>query len=139
MKRTMMNSLMAVALVAGSALHAQSTQKIHANVPFDFQAGKIAMAAGDYSIAPLSDNSVLTLKIADRNHVKVSGMANGITTKQDKGRPRLVFAHVDGQYFLTQVCNGEDCTQMTKQRRQRDIEAKAGASAEMVAVDAIAF
>ena len=138
MKRTMMNSLMAVALVAGSALHAQSTQKIHANVPFDFQAGKIAMAAGDYSIAPLSDNSVLTLKIADRNHVKVSGLANGITTKRDNGRPRLVFANVDGQYFLTQVCNGEDCTQMSKQRRQREMEAR-GASAEIVAVDAIAF
>src|SRR5436305_13661355 len=88
-KRTMMNSLMAVALVAGTALHAQSSQKVKATVPFDFHAGKVAMAAGDYSIGPISENALLTLAIAGHQRNTKSAVASGITSKQDNGHARL--------------------------------------------------
>src|SRR5438270_10796949 len=84
-KRTMMNSLMAVALVAGSALHAQSSQKVKATVPFDFHRSEERRVGRECRIGRLSDNSVMKMKSADRNHVKVCGLANGITTKLDKG------------------------------------------------------
>lgn len=139
MKRTMMNSLMAVALVAGTALHAQSTQKVKANVPFDFHAGKTMMAAGVYKIAPLSDSAPLALNVADSQHVKISTLANGTTWKKDEGRARLVFLRYEGEYFLTQVCNGEECTQLRKERRQQEWEAKASGLGEIVTVDATVF
>src|SRR5438270_13346039 len=101
--RTPINSFMAVALVAGTALHAQSSQKVKATVPFDFHAGKVAMAAGDYSIGPISENALLTLAIAGHQRNTKSAVACGITSKQDYGHARLVFQRYKGEYYIKQV------------------------------------
>ena len=138
MKRTMMNSFMAVALVAGTALHAQSSQKVKATVPFDFHAGNVAMAAGDYSIAPISENALLTLNIAGHQRNTKSAVASGITSKQDNGHARLVFQSYQGEYYLTQVCNGADCTELVKDKKVREWQAK-GVSPEIVTVNALGF
>ena len=121
MKRTMMNGLMAVALLAGTALHAQSSQKVVADVPFDFHGGSVALAAGAYMIQPASDSSSSVLRIANRDHARINSMAMSQSWKRDTGRPRLVFSRYGDEYFLSEICNGEECAELTKQRREREI------------------
>ena len=120
MKRAITNSLMAVALVAGTALHAQSSQRVTANVPFDFQVGAKLLSAGEYSISPVENQSAV-LHIANREITKQSALAMEKTWDQDKGHARLVFLNYAGDYFLAKICNGEECTSIRAERRAKEL------------------
>ncbi|GAC1648074.1 MAG: hypothetical protein NVS9B15_06710 [Acidobacteriaceae bacterium] len=119
MKRSMIRNLVAVTLLSASALYAQSSQKVQANIPFDFQVGSKALAAGTYSVRQLNDSSHMLL-IENRQHVKVNAIARPRTTEASDARPKLVFSRYGDQYILSQVCNGDGCANMPKQRVERE-------------------
>jgi hypothetical protein len=116
MKRSMVRNLVAVTLLSASALYGQSSQAVQANIPFDFQVGKQALAAGTYRVHRLNDSSHL-LVFANKQHVKVTALANPRTIEISQSAPKLVFLKYGDQYILSQVCNGDGCANMAEPQR----------------------
>ena len=53
-KQHLFSLLVMVVLLAAGSLHAQ-TGEVKATIPFDFTAGNMSLAAGEYSITSMSD------------------------------------------------------------------------------------
>ena len=119
MKGSTIRNLIAVALVSASALYGQSNQVVQANIPFDFQVGKQALSAGTYNVHRLNDSSRL-LVIANRQYVKVNALLNPLTVEESDSAPKLVFLRYGDQYILSQICNGNGCASLPKQRTEQD-------------------
>jgi hypothetical protein len=99
--KTKSNSLLVIAAgFALSAAGAYGQDRVVARIPFAFQAGGQAQAAGEYSIARLG--AVTVLQNADTRRKISAGI--GIQEDNNAGKPpSLTFTCENGSCVLTQV------------------------------------
>jgi hypothetical protein len=95
-------SLLLSVLMLGSALHAQSTERvIKANIPFDFVVGNEVFPAGRYSVALVGP---VMLELRDsRGRALINVLTQSVQTLATSDRPKLRFDSKSGQNVLTQV------------------------------------
>src|SRR5687768_2391288 len=91
----------AVASVQGQSL----TNRIKANIPFDFSVGEKKLPAGTYSFGRASQNfgdTVLAI-IDDNGRAKGIRLSHSAQRLHARDKATLVFRHLGDQYFLFQV------------------------------------
>lgn len=121
---TMLALIIALALAtAVASANAQSSKRIVANIPFEFNAGGVAMPSGEYALRVIAQDKGLMIQTTD---AKVSAMrlTFPIVTKNHRTQARLVFHRYGQRYFLAEVWTAEDSTgrQLLKSRQERGIE-----------------
>jgi hypothetical protein len=83
--------------------HAESGQRITANIPFEFTVGSISLPAGQYEFIR-TDDDIYQVRDADGRSLfampTASIQANGVPEKST-----LKFAMVDGRHVLVQIWN----------------------------------
>ena len=93
---------LAVLFFAVSA-HAQSEQRMIANIPFDFTVGSISLPAGQYEFVGTGYN-IFQVRGADLRSVFVVSSAS-IPANASPEKSTLKFANVDGHHVLVQIWN----------------------------------
>ena len=87
--------------------HAQyEGQVLKARVPFNFNVGTQVFSAGEYSLKPLLQNTMLLRN--ETGEVVTSIATNPIESKETPKAVKLVFIGYGGQYFLTQIWQAGD-------------------------------
>ena len=100
---------LATAVVSANAQSAHSN-KVVANVPFEFSVGYKSMPAGEYSVQTIaSASNGLLIQSAD-GKISALRLSDATETSKDKPRARLVFHRYGERYFLAEVWNGADNT-----------------------------
>ena len=91
-----------VGLGAG-AVYAQGSERLHANVPFDFKVGQAVLPAGSYDLTyDATESGVLTVRSQDGHHSAVA-LTEGVSTGNPKKDATLVFDRQGSGYTLAQV------------------------------------
>ncbi len=83
--------------------HAESRQRITANIPFEFTVGSISLPAGPYEFIQ-TDDGIYQIRDADGRSL----FAMASASIQASGAPEastLKFATVDGRHVLVQIWN----------------------------------
>jgi hypothetical protein len=89
-------------MLAAASVHAQSANRIAANVPFDFTAGNAKLKAGEYTIRR-DDMQMLVVTSADgKTRAFVLAPETVRRTRSDVPE-KLVFNRHGDQYFLAEV------------------------------------
>jgi hypothetical protein len=121
---TMLALIVALALATAVASNAQSSDRIVADVPFEFSVGDQSMPSGEYAVR--AANSQGNALMIQSNDTKSSAMrlTNSIQSDRNKTHARLVFHRYGERYFLAEVWSGGDSTgrQLLKSRQERAIE-----------------
>jgi hypothetical protein len=98
----------AAVLALGTSAHAQQTL-IHATVPFNFMVGDKLYPAGDYAIEKTAvATNVLLVYNHDRQEPVLIVPHRCMTAGSINEKPKLVFDHMDGAYFLRQIWIAND-------------------------------
>ena len=121
---TMLLLVVALALAAAAiSANAQSTNKVVANVPFEFSVGYKTMPAAEYSVQAIPSANGLMIQSADGKNSALR-LSDATERIKDKTHARLVFHRYGERYFLAEVWNGVDNTgrQLTKSQEERAIE-----------------
>lgn len=126
-------------LTIGAQAQTSSAQKLIANIPFTFTAGKTTLPAGKYTITvlnPASDRKVLQIR-------RVSGHASAIVLTMSNSSKatddaKLVFERYGDQYFFAQAQMAGDPITLAavrpKGRAEKDAMAKANKKSLVVIV-----
>ena len=108
MKRHLHILMLIVALVTlgASAAEAQTNnpQRVIANIPFAFNAGRTSLPAGKYTISvlnPSSDRTVLQIRSVD-GHASAIVMTNTLNSSRARNA-KLVFERYDDRYFFSEA------------------------------------
>ena len=92
-----------VGLGAG-AVYAQSSERLHANVPFDFKVGQAVLPAGSYDLTyDVTESGVLFVRSEDGRHTAVALTEGVSATGHPKKDATLVFDREGSGYTLAQV------------------------------------
>ena len=98
-----------VGLGAG-AVYAQSSERLHANVPFEFKVGQAVLPAGSYDLTyDATESGVLTVRSVDGRHSAVA-LTEGVTTDNPQKDATLVFDRQGSGYTLSRVFGPGDDT-----------------------------
>lgn len=121
---TMLMLIVALALAtAVASANAQSTNRVIANIPFEFVVGDKTLPAGEYTVRPVTaGGDALAIQSADgRNSaVRLSGETD---QERNKKYARLVFHRYGHNYFLAEIWATEKTgRQLMKSRQERAIE-----------------
>ena len=128
----------ALSLVSAISVHAQSSNRQTASIPFSFNVEGNSFPAGLYSVTrlnPQSDKAVLAIQSADGSISKVV-----LTVPLQSGGPResakLVFSRYGDQYFLSQVWTPADSTglELPKSRTEKTLARKAKDAAQRTTI-----
>jgi len=131
MKRTAFG-LFTVLLIATAAVsvNAQSIVcPLKVTIPFDFFVGDTVLHHGDYTVSTLNADGILVLRGA---HDSLTVLTTPSETRGDKNAAdKLIFHHVNGEYFLVSVWTADNSVGygLFKSRREREHVA-AGAKPE---------
>jgi hypothetical protein len=106
-------------------IHAQSSNRQTANIPFSFNVEGNSFPAGLYSVTrlnPQSDKAVLAIKSADGSVSKVV-LTQPVRSGHPQESARLVFSRYGDQYFLSQVWTPADSTglELPKSRAEKTL------------------
>jgi hypothetical protein len=82
---------------------AAQTQRLTADIPFEFTAAGKVMPAGEYSVVVRSDLSGIVQIVANDARESVFALGYGIGGAKDPEESRLTFNKYGNQYFLAQV------------------------------------
>jgi hypothetical protein len=93
---------LAILFFAVSA-HAQSDQRMIANIPFEFTVGSISLPAGQYEFVAAGYN-IVQVRSAGLRSVFVLSSAS-IPANASPEKSTLRFANVDGHHVLVQIWN----------------------------------
>ena len=88
-------------LLVASAAQAQTNVK--ADIPFDFVVGNQSMPAGEYIVAPSGFGSQAILIRSDDGKATAVTVTNPCVSANPSDKTKLVFRHLAGQYFLSQI------------------------------------
>jgi hypothetical protein len=89
-------------LLAVSAAQAQET-RVKASIPFDFVVGNQILPAGEYMVSSLgSTNEALVIR-SDDSKTAILSLTNSCSSSKPSDTSKLVFHHLAGRYFLSQV------------------------------------
>lgn len=128
----------ALSLFAAINIHAQSSSRQTANIPFSFNVEGKSFPAGLYSVTrlnPQSDKAVLMIKSADGKVSKVV-----ITQPVQAGGPqesaKLIFSRYGDDYFLSQVWTPADNTglELPKSRAEKTVARNAQGAPERMSI-----
>ena len=98
----LLTTLLGLSVVLGGSVFAQnSTSAIRVKIPFEFNVGDQTFPAGDYSLVQPLQHFV-ALRDA-RGRTVASALTNSIDSSAPVTTPKLRFATIDGQYFLTEL------------------------------------
>ena len=102
---TMLVSIIALAFMTAVVSNAQShTQKVRANIPFDFVVGDKTLAAGEYSVGSItstSDGGIMVRSLNSRQ--SAIRLTLNVQANAPKNRAMLTFRRYGSTYFLAQV------------------------------------
>ena len=126
-------------LVVGAKAQTSSAQKVNANIPFTFSAGKTTMPAGKYTITvlnPSSDRKVLQIRSLDgRSSAMVLTTTNN---GQASDNAKLVFERDGDRYVFASTQLAGDTTSLAAVRhkgpREKNATAKANKKSLVVVV-----
>ena len=130
--------LLGVIAVVASITPAQGqslSNRITANIPFDFNVADKKLPSGKYSIGRArqnSDDSVLSIDDKDYRS-KAIRLSVPVQTSRPKETPTLVFHVYGDQYFLFQVWTAGEITgrQFIKSRSERQIQRNVAANSSI--------
>ena len=121
---TMLALTVALALATAAASNAQSSNRIVADIPFEFTVGDRSLPSGQYAVR--AANSQGNALIVESKNAKSSAMrlTDPIRPNKTNEQARLVFHRYGERYFLAEVWSGSDSTgrQLMKSRQERAIE-----------------
>jgi hypothetical protein len=85
----------------GISAHAQDTEGVRVNVPFEFVAGGTTLPAGTYTVGrpSIDAHSVIAISGYDNGAFVLAIAVDGVPA----GQPKLSFEHVGDRYFLSEV------------------------------------
>ena len=145
MKR-FLNTAIAMIILVGAltaSVYAQTTgsQRVLANIPFDFHVGSKKLPAGKYTITvvnPASDRKTLQIRSTDGRSVAITQTTGVIGTASKN--TKLVFHKYDDQYFFARTQMAGDTMALAApkssvERAQRQTLAKAGKSIVVVVAE----
>jgi len=89
-------------LLVASAAQAQ-TNAVKADIPFDFVVANQRMPAGEYVVSSPSFGSPAILIRSDDGKATAVTIANPRVSANPSDKTKLVFRHLAGQYFLSQI------------------------------------
>jgi hypothetical protein len=105
MKRvaSILTGLSLAVLFCAASAHAQSEQRVTANIPFDFAVGSISLPAGQYEFTRTGVNLYL-VRDADGRSL-FTAASNLIEPKGRTDKSALKFNNVSGHHVLVQIWN----------------------------------
>ncbi|MDQ2921028.1 MAG: hypothetical protein M3R52_05380 [Acidobacteriota bacterium] len=119
---TMLMLIVGLALATAAVSANAQSQRVIANIPFEFVVGDKTLPGGEYSLRSASAASdALMVQGADngKSAVRLSYPAK----EKDKTHARLVFHRYGQSYFLAEVWDGQNTgRQIVKSRQERAIE-----------------
>jgi hypothetical protein len=131
-----LNTAIAMIVLAGAftvSAHAQTagTQRVLANVPFDFHVGTKKLPAGRYTITvlnPASDRKTLQIRNSDGRSTAITLTTDVIRAASENAK--LVFHRYDDQYFFAEAQMAGDTMGLAAlksnvERAQKQVIAKA--------------
>lgn len=121
---TMLMLIVVIALAtAVASANAQSSNKVVADIPFEFVVGSQALPAGEYAVKASETTNALTIQSADAKSSAIR-LTNAIEPRRNKTHARLVFHRYGQRYFLAEVWSGANLTgrQLLRSREERAIE-----------------
>jgi len=112
-------TLLGVALTIVPA-HAQTGNRVLANIPFDFSVGNTTLKAGTYTIELQSD--ILAFSSDDGKEHKFAFTVPGDSSNQSQ-EPHLVFTKYGNQAFLAKVflAGDENYHELLRSSREREL------------------
>lgn len=115
-------------------------QTLRANIPFDFRAGTVNLAAGQYDVSQVSLQSaphVWMIRSTDGKPGAFLMVRNGVLASKPAPSSKLVFHRYGRAYFLSQIhVQGRDLGwELAPSALEREV-AKAGNSVETASVKA---
>jgi hypothetical protein len=101
-KTLSMLMLLAVVALATTAVSAQTSRRVVANVPFSFIVGDKELPAGTYGVQPTTIGSGI-LRIAGTGNSKSTVRLTTLLHRNSGGSGKLVFHRYQDQYFLSEI------------------------------------
>ena len=101
-KTLSMLMLLAVVALATTAVSAQTSRRVVANVPFTFIVGDKELPAGTYGVQPTTLGSGI-LRIAGTGNSKSTVRLSTSLHRNNRGSGKLVFHRYQDQYFLSEI------------------------------------
>jgi hypothetical protein len=128
----------ALSLLAAINIHAQSSNRQTANIPFSFNVEGKSFPAGLYNVTrlnPQSDKAVLMIKSADGKVSKVV-LTQPVQAVSPQESAKLIFSRYGEQYFLSQVWTPADNTglELPKSRAEKTVARNARMASERMSI-----
>jgi hypothetical protein len=121
---TMLALTVALALATAAASNAQSSNRIVADIPFEFTVGGQSLPAGQYAVRAANSQGNALIVQSDDAKSSAMRLTNPIRPNKTNEQARLVFHRYGERYFLAEVWSGSDGAgrQLLKSREERTIE-----------------
>ena len=137
MQNLMKLALLAVITLSSVAIavvpaHAQSTDQIVVDVPFDFVVGKSTMKAGVYDVKDEVQSGILTFTSRDGQQRRFAFTIPGESTN-DNHQPEVVFVRYGNESFLSKVflSGANECLILRRSSRENDLIHKKASGEEL--------
>ena len=112
-----------LSIVAAAQCGAQSVGVIQVNIPFDFQAGKRTLPAGEYRIERLSAE-MEGIQLIRQSDGKAATLVTTLPSESKDGTApaRLVFYRYGSEYFLSEIwTDGTHGRRLHKSAREKEM------------------
>ena len=121
---TMLALTVTLALATAAASNAQSSNRIVADIPFEFTVGGQSLPAGQYAVRAANSQGNALIVQSDDAKSSAMRLTNPIRPNKTNEQARLVFHRYGERYFLAEVWSGSDGAgrQLLKSREERAIE-----------------
>jgi hypothetical protein len=114
--------IVGVAVATAMTSNAQSN-RVAADVPFEFIVGSKTLPAGSYVLAPATNNGAAVTIRTRQGKTMAFRLTNNIQGKINESNPRLVFRRYGQTYFLAEVWHGDLYgSELTKSSRERKLQ-----------------
>lgn len=121
-------------VLTAASVNAQSKRSI-INIPFSFNVGHKTFPAGEYTVAPVRNDSNNVWQVESRSgDASVRFTTIPVWGSKTSDEPSLVFNKYDGQYFLSQISTGDNSGRLLRMRRFERALAKGAIEREKVVV-----
>jgi hypothetical protein len=103
--------------------NAQTTTKIKADVPFDFNAGGNHYKAGPYTLKIANSRTGAVIHVIGEENKVLDTILASVSSKTSDGEPVLVFNNYEGQRFLSGIATRDGTIQIRRSATERQIAA----------------
>lgn len=101
--------------------NAQTTTKLKADVPFDFNAGGKQYKAGRYNLRISGARTGAVIHIMDPENKVLDTMLASVSSNTADGESVLVFNNYEGERFLSGIATGEGSIKIARSNTERQI------------------